>query len=466
VSACYSVILPLLCRLQALTSQLIMSPPSFRPIVATCNGLRDVLRINARFVLSVHAQWKDLERLPGLLQSVDPDSLRVPANVSHASPDYAPDEARAGSSYGRGVTDRPPVRSPVRPPGHSSAHLPATKQSWQASFEVSRERVLRLIRANTIASGEDASSIEDDYARDVRLDNSLAIYATEEDIYITPLPYPVDVSVFVDATPCLAPLLRFYSADYAVGLALHDGGATLFTACNTENGADSLVSRTMQLNVDEDPPMISAQPILLAGMQPVIRWLREIDVELERYLPRRNHPVVLFGDRALCNAFASLNLHRSLVRLRPNASRSDFDWDAPELDSIRTAAANHLQKLAARDLCRFQRVRAEASHRTSVDGPVIATEASLRRIETLFVDEALLFSSSAVTRRSSGFAVSKTIGDGASGSAPRLRISWRNASISRIERTVAETLIAGGTVHAVRSTRLPVGHHVAAIFRY
>jgi len=270
----------------------------------------------------------------------------------------------------------------------------------------------------------------------------------------------------VDPTPYLAPLLRFYSGDYAVGLALHDGGAMLYTSCHTASRSDSPASRKVPLHVDEDPPMMSARPISLAGMQPVIRWLREVDIELDRYLPRRNHPVVLFGDQALCNAFASLNLHRSLVRPRPNAGRSDFDPHGSELDCIQTAAANHLQTLAARDLCLFHRTQAEAAHRTSVDGPVIATEASLRRIETLFVDEALLFCSPAVIQRSRGVAVPETMGDGASVPPPRLRIPRRNASISRIERTVAETLVAGGTVHAVRSTRLPVGRHVAAIFRY
>lgn len=439
-----------------------MSRSSFRPIVATFNGLRDVLRINAGLVLSVHAQWKDLERVPGLLQSVDPDALRAPADVSHASPENKPSGARAGSAYGRRITDRPPVR----PPAHSPAYPPATDQSWQASFEVACERVLQLIRADTLTSDANAPSVEDHYAREVRPDNSLAIYATEEDVYVMPLPYPVGMSAVVDSTPYLAPLLRFYSGDYSVGLALHDGGATLHTACNTESSADSPASRKMPLHVDEDPPMMSARPISLAGMQPVIRWLREIDVELDRYLPRRNHPVVLFGDRALGNAFASLNLHRSLVRPRPNAGRSDFDLHGPEPECIQTAAANHLQKLAARDLCLFHRTQAEAAHRTSVDGPVIATEASSRRIETLFVDEALLFCSSAVTRSSQGFDVSETSGDGASFPPPRLRIPRRNASLSRIERTVAETLIAGGTVHAVRSTRLPIGRHVAAIFRY
>lgn len=442
-----------------------MRRSSFRPIVATSNGLRDVLRIDAELVLSVYVQWKDLKHVPGLLQHVNAASLNESARISGtpASPTAPSRTHRGEKKHDEGRHSQAGDGSEK---GRQQASDAPTGHSWAKSFETARERVVQLIRAEAQVSASSASDGGDHDAITVRPDDSLAIFATEHDVHVMPLPYPVKLDVSVDSTPCLAPVLRFYSADYAVGLALHDGGATLFRTFTTESETNAHTSRETRLHVDEDPPMLTARTISLAGMQPVIRWLRAIDVELERYLPRRNHPVVLFGDPALCNAFAALNLHRSLIRTRSDTGTPGVDMMASDPERIRIVSANHVQERADRDLCLFHQTQAAASHRTSINSRVIAAEAPSRRIATLFVDEALLYWPATRNQRTPAFTVPNASGDGATGVAPTLRLPRRTEAISRIERTVAETLVAGGTVHAVRSTRLPVGHHVAAIFRY
>jgi len=299
---------------------------------------------------------------------------------------------------------------------------------------------------------------------------SLAVFATPEAVHIVPIPFPVEFSVSLGPAAMLSPLLRVFGPEYAVGLRLSDRGAHLITtfpsAC--ESAPDR--SATYTLNVAEDPPLASSRSSSLSSIRPLIRWLRAVDTEMGVFLPRRDQPVVLLGEPSLCDAFATLNLHRSLLRSTSADGAESAETEAAALsEHVRQRTAAFRGTQADADLRVLHNLHAYRPERFCADDHVIAAEAASRRIETLFVDENLLCERK--RRPAMSPAGVEASGDGAVSSAvieavPVVSMKPQTGLSSRIDRTVAETIVAGGTVHTVRSTRLPLGHHIAAIFRY
>lgn len=294
---------------------------------------------------------------------------------------------------------------------------------------------------------------------------SVAAFATPDAVQIVPIPFSVEFSVRVGTTATLSPLLRIFGPEYAVGLRLSDRSARLITTFPSALESTPHRSATYTLHVSEVPPLASSRSSKLSGIRPLIRWLRGVDDEMSAFLPRRDQPVVLLGEPSLCDAFATLNLHRKLLRSAHHDEPASVEPIATLNTRIRKQASAFRKAQADADLRILRHLHAYRPERFCADDHVIATEAASRRIETLFVDENLVCERK--RRPALAHADAEASGDGAvTGTVPSVSVRPQTSLSARIDRTVAETIVAGGTVHTVRSTRLPLGNHIAAIFRY
>ena len=295
---------------------------------------------------------------------------------------------------------------------------------------------------------------------------SIAIFATPDAVRIVPIPFVVEFAISVGEAPQLSPLLRVFGPEYAVGLRLTNCAAHLTITFPSVRETTPDLSATYTLSVNVDPPIASSQAATLSGMRPLIRWLREVDSEMSAFLPRQDQPVVLLGHPSLCDAFASLNLHRTLLQMsNAGDDLSSETTTREQVTHIRQQASTFRSKQAEADLRVLRRMHAFQPERFCADDHIIAEEAASRRIETLFIDEHLLCQQRQ-THTGSPFRADAS-GDGAvTETSPIVSVHSQMGLLPRIDRTMAETIVAGGTVHAVRSTSLPLGHHIAAIFRY
>ncbi len=329
-----------------------------------------------------------------------------------------------------------------------------------------------LARLQTEPTDVAAWPSRSDGASSRSLQRSLAAFATPTSVHIVPIPFPVDVAISVGATAHLSPLLRGFGPEYAVGLRLSDRSAHLITTFPSAHTSAPDRSARYTLHVSEEPPLASSQSSSLSSMRPLIRWLRAVDDEMGAFLPRRDHPGVLLGPTSLCDAFVTLNLHRTLLQSTDGRVPQRLEASSEQLSTfVRKRAAAFHRTRADSDLRLLHNLHAHRPERFCADEHAIATEAASRRIETLFVDENLLGQRKrcpTMSRTGADATENATVtGDGAvTGPAPVMSANPQTGLSSRIDRTVAETIVAGGTVHTVRGTRLPLGHHIAAIFRY
>lgn len=273
---------------------------------------------------------------------------------------------------------------------------------------------------------------------------AVAIFAQRKDVVVVPLFFPIDTTTVVGDRFSISPLLTLFGPQHVTGLHITNQSASFVRQCG------SFRSRTVLMRAVPGAFAMAtpAQPASMTHVRPVVDWLRNIDRAVVQHLPYPQHPVVLTGDPSLCTAFRAINVHRYLID-----GGDHFDLSSFRLHQhICTVAAAHHKEKRASGLREFYDARACSRHRTSVDPRGISTEASARRVQTLFVDERLF---GAVPN-------GQTIGDGASSLVHRPSSN----DMSRIDAAIVDTLSAGGTVHTVQGMQLPPGTHIAAIFRY
>lgn len=290
-----------------------------------------------------------------------------------------------------------------------------------------------------------------------------ALLATPDRCWALSLPMPMATHVTMGERFYLAPLLQIFGPDHVVGLVLSAHGARIVQTFSTW-------THTAPLDIDEPAPAASAcspgdGP--LASMRPLIRWLSAVDDALGGYLPRRHHPVVCVAPPELAQAYGALHLHRSLIpgdtRTIDTLPENGASLDAGLRQSIQRAAHQHQDQTATDDLHRLHEQSAYAPERCVHDPHVIAREAGSRRVETLFVDASLLVTARPIA---SGDGAPASSSSSSSGPASSTGAAVPVDAHHPVEQAVARTLVAGGTVHPVRSTRLPAGRHMVALLRY
>ncbi|PEN15133.1 hypothetical protein CRI94_02270 [Longibacter salinarum] len=277
----------------------------------------------------------------------------------------------------------------------------------------------------------------------------IGIFAHPERSWYLPLPMPISTHVAVGEGVCLGPLLHLFDSTYIVALRLEPHGATLLRRYGDWTS-------TMPLEVNVDPPAVSANAPTMASMRPLIQWLTAVDQALGAFLPRSHHPVALIAPPELRDAYMSLNLHRTLMPLPPPKGAENASHDSA-LDMATEAAVHRAEKQSIDDLRVLETTRAHAPDRYSDDPYVIATEAASRRVETLFVR---------TTYAEQHEHWEPQTGNGSPTTTPHVGTMTRPKCGSRVEQTMAQTLLAGGTVHNVQDTGLLSGKPMAAVFRY
>lgn len=185
-----------------------------------------------------------------------------------------------------------------------------------------------------------------------------------------------------------------------------------------------------------------------------VRWMSRVDRLLGEVLPRPNHPVFLAGSDEACSLYQSLHPHRHVL-----PGRID-EIDDP---AVLAHAARRSSRSAAMDrrrdaMIQFYELQAYDPSRTCTGASEIAAAARARRVETLFVDEAL----------SEFKPPSYPCGDGAPRRVFGGEVPTTPSPVSShaVEHTIAHTVIGGGTFYPVHGTVLPPGHRMAALLRY
>jgi len=273
---------------------------------------------------------------------------------------------------------------------------------------------------------------------------SVAIFVRNDEAVVVPLYFPVETTTMVGDRFSVSPLLTLFGSQHVTGLHITNQSASFLQQCGSFRSRTALM-RSVPGAFATAPP---GQPASITQIRPVVDWLRSIDRAIVPHLPYPQHPVVLTGDPSLCTAFRAINVHRHLID-----GGNQVDLTSLRLHRhIQAVAAAHHQERQASGLRDFYDTRAYSRHRTSLNPRDICTEASARRVQTLFVDERLIGS----------LPKAHSSGDGARPQRPRPS----NDKMCRVENAVVDTLSAGGTVYTIQGMRLPPGSHIAAVFRY
>lgn len=185
-----------------------------------------------------------------------------------------------------------------------------------------------------------------------------------------------------------------------------------------------------------------------------VRWLSRVDRFLAEVLPRPTHPLFLAGSAEMCSLFESLHPHRLVVPGRVD----DVDDQAVLGNAARRASQTFAMDQRRDAMIQFYELQAYDPDRALCCASDIAAAARSRRVETLFVDEALsefqpppYHSGDGAPRRAFG------------GEAPATPSPVTSRTV---EHTIAHTVIGGGTFFPVHGTVLPPGHRMAALLRY
>jgi len=273
---------------------------------------------------------------------------------------------------------------------------------------------------------------------------SVAIFVRSHEAVVVPLYFPVETTTMVGDRFSVSPLLTLFGSQHVTGLHITNQSASFLQQWGSFRSRTVLM-RSVPRAFATAPP---GQPASITQVRPVVDWLRSIDQAVVPHLPYPQHPVVLTGDPSLCTAFRAINVHRHLID-----GGNQVDLTSRRLHQhIQAVAAVHHQERQASGLRDFYDTRAYSRHRTSLNPRDICTEASARRVQTLFVDERLI----------GALPAAPSSGDGARLQRPRPS----NDEMCRVENAVVDTLSAGGTVHTIQGMRLPPGSHIAAVFRY
>ncbi|HHP7237991.1 hypothetical protein [Longibacter sp.] len=271
------------------------------------------------------------------------------------------------------------------------------------------------------------------------------------------LPMPVPTRLVRGEAPFLEPLLALFRPSYVVGLYLSPHGAHAFHGYGDWR-------RHRPIGVSPPAAMSPERSSDMSSKGPVLGWLHAVDRCLDPILPCRHHPIVLMGMPALIEAYASVNVHRSVISGDPLAAGACPDADVL-YDMITAKARDDARRRMAGDLRALRETRTTAPKRYVDDAHTILEEAAARRVDTLFVHRARAVATAPRALARALKDAPDRGGDGAHEPAPQLDVASPDLD-GRIEAAMAHTIISGGTVHEVTDAELPATAPVTAVLRY
>lgn len=284
-----------------------------------------------------------------------------------------------------------------------------------------------------------------------------ACFVTPTQSVLLALPIPLPAQVVLGEAPFLRPLLTLFHPSYIVGLYLSQQGAHAI-----QRYGEWQAHRQM----DVLPPGDDARSrqSTMASKGSVFHWLQTLDRSLDPLLPCRHHPVVLIGPPDLSEAYASVNVHRSVISGGPLPMAACPDVNLL-FDVITSAAEANARRRITGDLQVLEETRTAAPTRYLDDAHKILEEAAARRVDTLFVRRTRRRSSAsrAVAGASPDAQVPSC--DGVLEPAPHVDVAPPDSD-ERIEAAMAHTIASGGTVHEVTDAQLAANAPMTALLRY
>lgn len=336
-----------------------------------------------------------------------------------------------------------------------------------------------------------AASIQEDLARELlapirsavtqtslRDHTSIALFASPDDTWVVDVPVTIRAGLAIGDAFALGPLLSLFGSDcvYAVRLSPEQPAVVRVTSSAMEPlDVSALAPRPVQrATIPLSSPALAqassagtetATTWTVAAPSPLppresdpfqerVRWLSQVDRLLREVLPRPNHPLFLAGSDEACSLFRSLHPHRRVLPGRVD----DVDDPSVLAHAARRSCTAYWMDRRREALIQFYELQAYDPSRTLTGASDVAAAARSRRVETLFVDEAL--TEFKPPSRSCSDGSSRRVFGGEAPTTPS------PVSSHAVEHTIAHTVIGGGTFYPVHGTVLPPGHRMAALLRY
>jgi len=284
-----------------------------------------------------------------------------------------------------------------------------------------------------------------------------ACFVTPTQSVLLALPIPVPAQVVLGEAPFLGPLLTLFHPSYIVGLYLSQQGAHAI-----QRFGDWQAHRPL----DVPPPQDDARSrqSAMASKGSVFQWLTAVDRSLDPILPCRHHPVVLLGPPDLIEAYASVNVHRSVISGGPLPTAAYPDVNVL-LDVITATAQDNAQSHITGDLRVLEETRSAAPKRYLADAHKILEEAAARRVDTLFVRRTRRRWTPSIAFAGAWADAQAPSSDEVHEPAPSVDVAPPDLD-ERIEAAMAHTIVSGGTVHEVTDAQLAANAPMTAVLRY
>jgi hypothetical protein len=284
--------------------------------------------------------------------------------------------------------------------------------------------------------------------------NSLAIFATPDDMRTYRLPNDLSLRVDVGDRFQLSPLVRTMSFPYAAFvLAISQGSVRLIEI--TENAVCGEVSvPDLPANLAEatgrSMPRDRAPAGRLQGAEGqkvlIRQFSREVDRALRSHLAGQTQPLILAGVEYVVSIYRSMNSYPHLLE---EALIGNFDRTPPaELaEAARGVLTREYQKQTAALHDRFSRFKIE--NRTSSDLAEIAQAATIGAVDTVLID------------------IDNSV-EGTVNESGAVEISKNPAAHTYdvVSETAVRVLLTGGSVVGLRHADIPEGRAMEAILRY
>jgi len=284
-----------------------------------------------------------------------------------------------------------------------------------------------------------------------------ACFVTPTQSVLLALPIPVPAQVVLGEAPFLGPLLTLFHPSYIVGLYLSQQGAHAI-----QRFGEWQAHRPLDVLPPGDD--MRSRQSTMASKGFVLHWLQAVDRGLDPLLPCRHHPVVLIGPPDLIDAYASVNVHRSVI-----SGGSLLMAPCPDvnvlLDVITATAQDNAQSHITGDLRVLEETRSGAPKRYLDDAHKILEEAAARRVDTLFVRRTRRRSTPSVAFAGTSADAQSPSSDEVHGPAPYVDVALPDLD-ERIEAAMAHTIVSGGTVHEVTDAQHSANAPMTAVLRY